>query len=201
MGIDIRDGLQIDCIACGLCIDACDNVMDKLSLPRGLIRYSSSKHLNEPQKPLDLWAVFLRPRSLYYMAVLAVVAIVVLYSLMTRPKFDMHVLHDRNPLMVQLSDGTIRNGYDIRILNKTYEDQVFEISVSDIPVTKISLRSDSSVQPVRVRVGPAGVGTDHLFVEADPKDMRQQDMDIIFKNMVTGDMIKVRTMFVYQGTR
>lgn len=201
MGIDIRDGLQIDCIACGLCIDACDNVMDKLSLPRGLIRYSSSKHLNEPQKPLDLWAVFLRPRSLYYMAVLSVVAIIVLYSLITRPKFDMHVIHDRNPLMVQLSDGTIRNGYDIRILNKTYEDQVFEISVSDIPVTKISLRSDSSVQPVRVRVGPAGVGTDHLFVEADPKDMRQQDMDIIFKNMVTGDMIKVRTMFVYQGTR
>ncbi len=201
MGIDIRDGLQIDCIACGLCIDACDNVMEKLSLPRGLIRYDSSHHLEQPQTPLKFRTIFLRPRSLYYMAILSVVAIIVFYSLFTREVFEMHVLHDRNPLMVQLSNGQIRNGYDIRILNKTYDDQVFLVSVAGLDTPQIHLRSMPDTQPVRMHVGPGGIESDHLFIQANQRDTDEQDINIIFQNEKSGDIVKVQTLFIYPGNR
>lgn len=139
MGIDIRQGLQMSCIACGLCVDACNSIMDKVGLPRGLIRYDTEHNHDqriEAQKAgrsyRDRLRV-LRPRTFYYVSILVIVGSVMLFSLMTRDPYDLHVLHERNPLFVKLSNGGIRNNYTIKILNKSHTPRTFVLEVEGLP--------------------------------------------------------------------
>ncbi|MEM7197692.1 MAG: cytochrome c oxidase accessory protein CcoG, partial [Pseudomonadota bacterium] len=132
VGIDIRDGLQMECIACGLCIDACDNIMGKLELPHGLVRYDTMRNQENRLKNLTDRVRILRPRTFYYAAIIAIAGVIMLVGLLTRSPLELHVLHDRNPLFVKLSDGQIRNGYDIKILNKTHQDKSFSLRVEGL---------------------------------------------------------------------
>jgi len=135
-GIDIRNGPQLDCIQCGLCIDACDAVMTKIGRPTRLIGYDNdiNIHRREAGKPEVFRMV--RPRTITYCGVIAVVAAIMLYALLTRSLLDVNVLHDRNPVAVKLSDGSIRNAYTMRLLNKRGFDRVIAIDV-DGPVNAI----------------------------------------------------------------
>jgi cytochrome c oxidase accessory protein FixG len=126
-GIDIRNGLQMECIACGLCIDACDEVMEKIGLPKGLIRYDTINHLIDP-KPEKKFKVF-QFRTFFYSAILLIVGGIMLNSLLTKSTLEIAAIPDRNPLFVKLSDGSIRNGYTIKISNKTHEKKNFALSV------------------------------------------------------------------------
>ncbi len=113
-GIDIREGQQEGCITCGLCLDACDTVMDKIDKPRGLIRYTSLDALEGiPHIPL-----FKRPRILIYIAILTLAIGGILYGLTHLGSLELKVIHSRSPLFVQMSDGTIQNKFDLKILNK-----------------------------------------------------------------------------------
>jgi cytochrome c oxidase accessory protein FixG len=122
-GIDIRGGQQEGCITCGLCIDACDSVMDKIGKPRGLIRYASLDEMKHKEvKPF-----FKRPRVLIYSAIILFAVTGILYGLTNLGTYDLKVIHERQPLYVQMSDGSIQNRYDLKILNKT--DQEMHISI------------------------------------------------------------------------
>ncbi len=120
MGIDIRDGQQLECITCALCIDACDGVMEKIGKPKGLISYATLEEYDKAKRgePLDKHVpILFRPRTLVYSAIWCLAGLSMLYVLATRSRLDVNVLHDRNPLAVQLSDGSVRNGYTVKILN------------------------------------------------------------------------------------
>jgi|TARA_B100001079_G_scaffold141252_1_gene120970 cytochrome c oxidase accessory protein FixG len=131
-GIDIRDGLQMECIACGMCIDACNNVMDKLKLPRGLVRYDTElNHKLRKENKQEAVHIF-RKRTILYVSVLFITISTMLYGLINRSPIELHVLHDRNPIFVELSDSRIRNGYDIKILNKTHQDKNYKLTISGI---------------------------------------------------------------------
>ena len=119
-GIDIRDGAQLECIQCALCVDACNEIMDKVARPRGLIAYDTVRNLEAAGKesiPIKL----LRPRVVLYAAAMVLVSAIMLTALVLRPDLEVSILHDRNPIYVQLSDGGLRNGYTIKLLNKLYE--------------------------------------------------------------------------------
>lgn len=123
-GIDIREGQQEGCITCGLCLDACDSVMEKINKPHGLIRYSSLDALQGvPHIPL-----FKRPRVLIYLAILMLAVAGILYGLTHLGTLELKVIHSRSPLFVQMSDGTIQNKYDLKILNKLDSD--VEVSIT-----------------------------------------------------------------------
>lgn len=126
-GIDIRNGLQMECIACGLCIDACDEIMDKVGLPKGLIRYDTLNHLINPvaNKKFKLMQL----RTFYYLTILVVISSLTLYSLSTKSVVDLSVSQERNPLFVKLSNGSIRNAYYLKITNKTHSTKNFNIKV------------------------------------------------------------------------
>jgi cytochrome c oxidase accessory protein FixG len=128
-GIDIRNGLQMECIACGLCIDACDNIMSKVGLPKGLIRYDTLSNLLEPSQKKEF--KILKPRTFYYVTILLIVSSIMLSSLVLKAKIEISINPDRNPLYVKLSDGSIRNGYEIKITNKTYSKQSFRLLVKN----------------------------------------------------------------------
>jgi len=126
-GIDIRNGLQMECIACGLCVDACDDIMGKIGLPKGLIRYDTLANLLDPkpQKKFKIW----RLRSFYYLTILVSVCSLTLFSLANKPIVDISISQERNPLFVKLSDGAIRNSYNLKITNKTHQLKNFTIKI------------------------------------------------------------------------
>ncbi|MEZ5875301.1 MAG: cytochrome c oxidase accessory protein CcoG [Hyphomicrobiales bacterium] len=136
-GIDIRDGPQMECIQCALCIDACDDIMEKVGRPRGLIAYDTVRDLEagETSVALNLF----RPRVILYAAAIVVVSAIMLIALAVRPELDVNVLQDRNPLYVRLSDGGVRNGYTIKLLNKRYLPRAFKLSVEGLPGAKIDM--------------------------------------------------------------
>lgn len=138
-GIDIRDGLQMECIACGLCIDACDNVMKKMDLPKGLIRYDTLNHMKNPS-PKTKFKTF-RLRTYFYLAILALVCFFMVQSLLTKTTVETTILHDRNPIFVMLSDGSIRNGYLIKIMNKTHEAKKFALEIKSPNELKFNPKS------------------------------------------------------------
>lgn len=170
VGIDIREGLQMECIACGLCIDACDDVMLKLELPKGLIRYDTESHMEALKigktNPFRLF----RPRTLVYACVLAVVGSVMLFALLTRSPLEISVLHDRNPLFVRLSDGEIRNGYALKILNKTHNHRHYTLEVSGVDGARIDIKSAGRTEAGDIYVEADHVGDVHVFVHARLED-------------------------------
>lgn len=158
MGIDIRHGLQMECIACGLCVDACDNVMEKVGLPKGLIRYDT-----ESGNKINL----LRPRTLWYAGILSLVGCLMLYSLLTRAPLELSVVHDRNPLFVKLSDGSVRNGYNITIINKSHEDKIFALSVSGIGSGVLHVQASGGVSADNLPVLADSTGHFRVFLAAE----------------------------------
>jgi cytochrome c oxidase accessory protein FixG len=168
-GIDIRDGLQLECISCALCIDACDTVMEKVDLPRGLIGYDTLRNLASRSKAdADKTKIF-RPRIIVYAAVWLMVGLFMTYVLATRSDLDINVLHDRNPVFVMLSDGSIRNGYTFKILNKAYIGRSFTLTTEGVPNAKLSVVGAADLTrgsaPI-FTVGPDRLRSFRVFVAA-----------------------------------
>jgi len=142
MGIDIREGQQLACITCALCIDACDDVMDKIGKPRGLIDYmalTDEAAERSGAKPKPILKHVLRPRTMVYTALWALVGFGLVFALFIRADIDMTVAPVRNPTFVTLSDGSIRNTYDVRLRNKHGESRPFRMSLTSGAVLRISL--------------------------------------------------------------
>jgi cytochrome c oxidase accessory protein FixG len=172
-GIDIRDGQQLECITCALCIDACDTIMDKVGKPRGLISYATLTDYasNKAGKPAPTtWRSFIRPRTVVYIAVWSVVGLAMLAVLLTRSRLDVNVLHDRNPVFVQLADGSVRNGYTVKILNMLPEPRTFKLAIDGLPgATMTRAGSDAAdAAAIDVPVDPDTVGSMKIYVRAEP---------------------------------
>ncbi|NBX03007.1 MAG: cytochrome c oxidase accessory protein CcoG [Alphaproteobacteria bacterium] len=196
MGIDIREGLQMECIACGLCVDACDNVMEKIGLPKGLIRYDTA-HARESGTKAKLR--LLRPRTFWYAGILSLVGGLMLYTLLTRSAVDLNVLHDRNPLFVKLSDGTIRNGYAVSILNKAHEDKNYRLSIEGLDGATVHIQQNHDVDPNDMQVFADSVGHFRVFVTAKQQDAHRKE--ILFKIQEnSSNLTDTRdTIFVSEG--
>ncbi|MHB2205844.1 cytochrome c oxidase accessory protein CcoG [Methylobacterium sp. CM6257] len=138
-GIDIRDGLQMDCIQCGLCVDACDAVMDRLGRPAGLIGYDTEANCRSRAAGKGPVSHIVRPRTILYAALAAGIGSFMLYSLVTRSFTALSVLHDRNPLYVTLSDGSIRNGYTVRLSNKRPGERRYTLAVEGLPGARVEV--------------------------------------------------------------
>jgi cytochrome c oxidase accessory protein FixG len=142
MGIDIRDGQQLECITCALCIDACDDIMAKIGKPRGLIDYMAfTDEVSERAggKPKPILKHVLRPRTILYTALWSLVGVGLIFALFIRSEIDLTVAPVRNPTYVMLSDGAIRNTYEVRVRNKTHDAREFAITVKGDPAIKLEL--------------------------------------------------------------
>ena len=168
MGIDIRNGQQMACITCGLCIDACDDMMDKIGKPRGLIGYlalTDETRERAGQAPKSVWAHVFRPRTVLYTALWAAVGIGLTVALFLRSPIDVNVSPVRNPLFVTLKDGSIRNTYDLRLRNKSGKDEVYEIALTAPGQFSIALEG---VEGNKVTVPANETFQQRLYVVAAP---------------------------------
>lgn len=176
-GIDIRNGLQMECIACGLCVDACNNIMDKIGLERDLIRYASESSIEATAKGEDKPFTIFHLRSLYYMSIISLVGGVMLYGLLNRSALDITILHDRNPIFVQLSSGEIRNGYTLKIQNKTHEHRTYSLNVTGIDNPIIKVKAAGNITANNLYVPADSVGAYHIYVSTmmgaeKPRDIK-----------------------------
>ena len=161
MGIDIRDGAQLECIQCALCIDACNEVMDKVGRPRNLIAYDTFHNLKAAETGGSAPIRMFRPRTILYMVLLPIVLGVMTYGYMNRAEVELNVLRDRNPIFVRLSDGGIRNGYTVKILNKRHDTHKFQIGIEGLP--------DEIKNP---RVDFVGFEENNPVISVEPDDLR-----------------------------
>jgi polyferredoxin len=137
---------------CALCIDACDAVMDKLQRPRGLIRYESLDALNGKEtRPL-----LRRPRVWVYSGILLLALSGITYGVVSIEAVELKVLHDRQPLFVQMSDGSIQNKYTLKVLNKTEHDLEVYVSASG-PEGLVVMDADHPIHAGRGNVTPRTV--------------------------------------------
>ncbi len=132
-GIDIREGPQIGCITCALCIDACDSVMTQLGRPRGLIDYATledSAHEQAGNAPTPHWKLIWHPRTLIYLAVWSAIGLALLFALGVRKHIDISVAKDRNPPFMLMSDGSVRNAYTVKLRNMQSRPREMEINLA-----------------------------------------------------------------------
>jgi cytochrome c oxidase accessory protein FixG len=152
-GIDIRNGLQYECIACGACIDACDEVMDKMGYARGLIRYSTQNAIEG--KPSRI----VRPRMFVYSAILLALAVGFSVSLAARVPLTVDVLRDRNALYREAAGG-IENAYTLKVMNKSAATRRFAITAEGaLPLRVIGAGTGVAADPadparLLIEVGP-----------------------------------------------
>ena len=131
-GIDIRDGLQMECIGCSLCVDACNEVMDRIHRPRELITVDSERSQRAHAVGQEAPIRYVRPRTIVYTVMMVLLGGLMLGSLALQAEAALTVQKDRNPLFVKLSNGDIRNGYTLKLLNKLNEPRRFSVAPEGI---------------------------------------------------------------------
>lgn len=128
IGLDIRQGPNFACINCGLCVDACDGVMKKLDRPRGLIDYESWRNIERGRRGEARVSRLFRPKTVGLAAACVALAVGMALVFAQRSDGSIVVLHDRNPRMVELSDGSVRNAYTIKLFNKTSAPRAYRLA-------------------------------------------------------------------------
>jgi cytochrome c oxidase accessory protein FixG len=151
VGIDIRNGLQYECIACTACIDACDGVMDKMKYPRGLIRYATQNGLDRKWTRSQMFRRVLRPRVLVYGGVLVAIGTAFIVSLALRHTLKVDVVRDRMSLARLVDEGRIENVYRLQLMNATEEEQHYRIAVQGIDGAELANAAEVDVLPAQAR--------------------------------------------------
>lgn len=167
-GIDIRDGLQYQCIGCASCIDACDDVMDRMGYERGLVRYTTENALDGKQ------AKVVRPRVVVYASILVLLLAALVYSLATRTPTKLDIIRDRNTLFRETGEGLIENVYTLRILNKDDQGHSYTISVEGMPDMTLLLDKRD------ITVAAGGVRDISARIQIDPVDIKSASNEVIF---------------------
>lgn len=144
VGIDIRDGLQYKCISCGLCVDACNTIMDKMGYPRGLVRYDSEVNLTSAQ-PAPVKLDWKRLKVIGWGLSIVLMAAYLFYDIGHRASFEHSIQQVRQPLYVTLSDGSIRNRYQIRLTNISGAEETYSITANGLPAGALDLGNFSEV--------------------------------------------------------
>ncbi len=165
VGIDIRDGSQLQCIHCALCIDACDEMMERIGRPKGLIFYDTDVAVRaraEGRKPPRLH--FFRTRTVLYVVLMAIIGSIMLYGLMTKSTFEVNVLKDRSPPYVRLSDGDYRNGYALKLVNKSTSARTLLVEVGGIEGAELSVIGFDEIEGNEVELPVAAHGVDRYRI-------------------------------------
>ena len=150
-GIDIRQGLQYECIGCGACADVCDGVMDKMGYDKGLVRYTTQNALTNHWDTAAMLKRVFRPRVLVYTAILWTLIIALGVSLWLRTPMKVDVLRDRGTLARITPDGNLENVFRLQIMNATELSQRMHIQVRGAPGLALTAGAHVEVLPAQSR--------------------------------------------------
>ncbi|MEI9994278.1 MAG: cytochrome c oxidase accessory protein CcoG [Rhizomicrobium sp.] len=203
MGIDIRDGAQLECINCGLCIDACDDVMTRIGRPAGLIAYDTDANAARRKRGEETGFRLVRPRTILYGAVILIVGGVMAASLANRRTVDLDVLRDRNPDFVTLADGAVRNGYTLKLMNRADAPRTFRLDFAGLKPRAVNIIGMGDVRlPVALGVGADKVRTLRVLVTAARGGIGGGSQPVVFSlsDTTQGERRDANAVFVSGGT-
>jgi cytochrome c oxidase accessory protein FixG len=214
-GVDIREGLQLGCINCGLCIDACDGIMSRLGREKGLIAFETIGNLAAaeaaaspiPPGPARCAAGMaarrparlLRPRTWLYIAAMAWIGGIMMFGLFTRQPVSLEVLRDRSPVYVRLADGGIRNSYTLKVAEKRHRSDTLAVAVDGLPegaswgVLNVTAK-DLAGRPL-VETRPDGLAEYRLFIVAPPAAAAPESIAISIRLIPLNDLGRGRAAF------
>ncbi|HMM46536.1 MAG TPA: cytochrome c oxidase accessory protein CcoG [Thiobacillaceae bacterium] len=173
-GIDIRDGLQYECIGCAACIDGCDQIMDKMGYPRGLIRYTTENVVKGKYPDSSILRHVLRPRTVIYTVLLALISGVFVYSLATRVPLRVDVVRDRVALSKETDEGMIENVYRLQLINKDGAAHRYTIEASGIDGLQVATgEREITAAPLETIDVP-------VSLIADPVDLKGRSIEVRF---------------------
>jgi cytochrome c oxidase accessory protein FixG len=199
MGIDIRDGTQLECINCALCIDACDEIMDKVGLPRGLIAYDTDANVERRIRGERSRFKFIRPRTILYAVVLILVGSVMLYGLWARFSIGIDALKDRNPEFVRHSDGAVLNGYSVKLLNHADRTRTFLLTVTGAKFSSIKVIGiPNTALPISIPVEPDRVRAVRVLLTVAKDDLKPggQEIEFHLTDPGTHESVESESVFV-----
>jgi len=196
MGIDIRDGAQLECIGCALCIDACDDIMDKISRPRGLIAYDTDDNVTRRSQGEKPRFSFIRPRIVLYVVLVIGVSALMMLGLNTRDELGLHADRDRNPNFVVLTDGSVRNTYTINVQNKTYDTRFLRLDVAGDPALQVQVlgvRGEAVLE-----IGPDRTRLFQVFLTLPPEAALRHSIPVTFTitDPATGETATAQSFLV-----
>ena len=186
-GIDIRNGLQYQCIGCAACIDVCDEVMDKMGYEKGLIRYTTEHAMAGKNTHV------LRPRTIMYTLLLVALSAGLLYEISQRMPLELDIIRDRNSLYRETNEGLVENVYTLKVINMDERTHRYQLEVSgesagieglelDLNDPFIEVESDEVLNlPVSVRVDPVALKRPSseiefiLYAEDAPTTLRRRE--------------------------
>ena len=200
MGIDIRDGEQLECINCALCVDACNDVMKRLGLPFGLIAYDTPQNIERRSRGQAAAFRFIRPRVVLYAAALFGVGLVMLFGLSTRATIDLNVLRDRNPTFVRLSDGSVRNAYTVKVMNRAASARTFALSVDAPAGFEIKIIGiEKGALPIAIDVEPDRLRTLRVLLTVPKRSVTSESLPVAFHVAGAGEARSTATVFLSNG--
>jgi cytochrome c oxidase accessory protein FixG len=180
-GIDIRNGLQYECIGCAACIDGCDQIMDKMGYPRGLIRYTTENVVKGKYPDSGIMKHVLRPRTVIYTVLLALISGAFVFSIATRVPLRVDVVRDRVALSKETDEGMIENVYRLQLINKDARPHRYTISAHGI--------DDLEVVTATREIAAAPLQTIDIPVSliADPEELKGRSIEVTFTIQATDD--------------
>jgi cytochrome c oxidase accessory protein FixG len=199
-GIDIRDGIQLECLNCGLCVDACNHVMERTHQDKWLITWDTLAQQAAKKAGRHEPIKLVRPRTVTYISVLLVALTGLTVALLTRSTLGLSVQRDRAPVFVPLADGSIRNGYTVKIANKTQLHAAFDLTVAGLPgATLVVAEGDPKPMPgLRLLSASDEVDTFRVLVNARPVALVDGSLpvDFVLRDTATGKQTVYHSTFM-----
>ncbi len=180
MGIDIRNGTQLECVHCTACIDACDDIMDKIDKPRGLIRYSSENIIRGEETKV------FTPRVIGYSAILVILLSVFITLLTMRSDLETTILRQRGTLYQTLPNNVYSNIYELKIINKTFDEMEYEIRL---------LAPEGELVPLGIMetVPPQDLAEGRFLIKLPQNQLTGLQTELTFGVYVNGEQIETVT--------
>ena len=184
-GIDIREGPQIGCITCALCIDACDKVMAQVGRPRGLIDYcteddATAEMAGKPARPAI--RSLLHIRTLIYLTLWTSIGAAMLFTLGNRTRLDISAQQDRNPIAVRLSDDAVRNAYTVKLRNMETRPRPMAVRAEGLPGVTLwtdSVAREAASKRVEIMVPADSVAKLRVYLAAPSPGPQRQDFRFV----------------------
>jgi len=167
-GIDIRDGLQVECVACGACVDACDDIMTRVGYEKGLIKYTTENQLNGGSTKI------IRPKLIAYFVIVLGMMAYFAYIIFDRVPIEVDVHRDRGQLFTQVSEQIIENSYSLKIANKSNQDHKYTITITGIIGIELISRASIFVEAGKLIDYP-------IQVRANTDEISKRNTDIIIQ--------------------
>lgn len=198
-GIDIRDGLQMECIGCGLCVDACNEVMEKVGKEKNLILYTSLNSLKNGLVDEKLIKKIFKVKNIFYAAIFFVFSTFTINSLINKSDINISLIKERAPLFTMTPNGQIRNTFTLKIQNKSVKLRKFMAYVEELEPYDIKIQSEAKCLEKKCSINLESEAEDRfrIFIWSNSDSLHEKSFNLILQDTENGEIYKERNIFVF----